>query len=130
MRFARRSVSDNDIRKYEMFAQTLQQSRGFGSFRYAQGRGWEAALVPFPLRPLLSNTLGQQVIMGRDGLAGSLCFLIWASMASTNSQGRLSSAKGPAEPRGDLLICFSIFLSCIFSGYLLLPLPAFTKRVE
>ncbi|KAH0629617.1 hypothetical protein JD844_011828 [Phrynosoma platyrhinos] len=34
MRFARRSVSDNDIRKYEMFAQTLQQSRGFGNFRY------------------------------------------------------------------------------------------------
>lgn len=35
MRFARRSVSDNDIRKYEMFAQTLQQSRGFGTnFRY------------------------------------------------------------------------------------------------
>lgn len=31
MRFARRSVSDHDIRKYEMFAQTLQQSRGFGS---------------------------------------------------------------------------------------------------
>uniref|UniRef100_A0A4W6DJM5 Transitional endoplasmic reticulum ATPase n=1 Tax=Lates calcarifer TaxID=8187 RepID=A0A4W6DJM5_LATCA len=36
MRFARRSVSDNDIRKYEMFAQTLQQSRGFGNFRYTQ----------------------------------------------------------------------------------------------
>lgn len=36
MRFARRSVSDNDIRKYEMFAQTLQQSRGFGSFRYTK----------------------------------------------------------------------------------------------
>lgn len=31
MRYARRSVSDNDIRKYEMFAQTLQQSRGFGT---------------------------------------------------------------------------------------------------
>jgi len=31
MRFARRSVSDNDIRKYEMFSQTLQQSRGFGN---------------------------------------------------------------------------------------------------
>jgi transitional endoplasmic reticulum ATPase len=30
MKYARRSVSDNDIRKYEMFAQTLQQSRGFG----------------------------------------------------------------------------------------------------
>lgn len=31
MQFARRSVSDNDIRKYEMFAQTLQQSRAFGN---------------------------------------------------------------------------------------------------
>lgn len=38
MRFARRSVSDNDIRKYEMFAQTLQQSRGFGTnFRFPGG---------------------------------------------------------------------------------------------
>lgn len=35
MKFARRSVSDADIRKYQAFAQTLQQSRGFGSdFRY------------------------------------------------------------------------------------------------
>jgi transitional endoplasmic reticulum ATPase len=31
MRFARRSVSDNDIRRYEMFAQNLQQSRGLGT---------------------------------------------------------------------------------------------------
>ncbi|CAI4227505.1 unnamed protein product [Auanema sp. JU1783] len=31
MKFARRSVSDNDIRKYELFAQTLQQQRGFGN---------------------------------------------------------------------------------------------------
>ncbi|OXA51061.1 transitional endoplasmic reticulum ATPase TER94 [Folsomia candida] len=38
MKFARRSVSDNDIRKYEMFAQTLQQSRGFGNnFRFPAG---------------------------------------------------------------------------------------------
>uniref|UniRef100_UPI00358F4AA0 transitional endoplasmic reticulum ATPase-like n=1 Tax=Myxine glutinosa TaxID=7769 RepID=UPI00358F4AA0 len=37
MRFARRSVSNNDIHKYEMFAQTLQQSRGFGSFRFPSG---------------------------------------------------------------------------------------------
>ncbi|KNC79540.1 transitional endoplasmic reticulum ATPase [Sphaeroforma arctica JP610] len=38
MRFARRSVSDQDIRKYEMFAQTLQQSRGFGNqFRFPEG---------------------------------------------------------------------------------------------
>lgn len=31
MRYARRSVSDADIRKYEMFSQTLVQSRGIGS---------------------------------------------------------------------------------------------------
>ncbi|KAK7354025.1 hypothetical protein VNO80_19481 [Phaseolus coccineus] len=35
MKFARRSVSDADIRKYQLFAQTLQQSRGIGSeFRF------------------------------------------------------------------------------------------------
>lgn len=48
MRFARRSVSDADIRKYQAFAQTLQQSRGFGSdFRFpdqvAPGGGGGAA---------------------------------------------------------------------------------------
>ncbi|CAH8602718.1 unnamed protein product [Dicrocoelium dendriticum] len=49
MRYARRSVTENDVRKYEMFAQTLQQSRGIGggNFRFpsdaaggsAPGRG-------------------------------------------------------------------------------------------
>merc|ERR1712110_1235966 len=36
MQFARRSVSDADIKKYEMFSKTLQQSRGFGGadFRF------------------------------------------------------------------------------------------------
>ncbi|KAI3946669.1 hypothetical protein MKW92_043058 [Papaver armeniacum] len=35
MKYARRSVSDGDIHKYQAFAQTLQQSRGFGSeFRF------------------------------------------------------------------------------------------------
>ncbi|XP_036387812.1 zgc:136908 [Megalops cyprinoides] len=43
MRFARRSVSDNDIRKYEMFAQTLQQSRGFGNFRFPSGSGGQGS---------------------------------------------------------------------------------------
>jgi transitional endoplasmic reticulum ATPase len=39
MKFARRSVSDNDIRKYEMFAQTLQQQRGFGTnFKFPGGQ--------------------------------------------------------------------------------------------
>nr|GEY36855.1 cell division cycle protein 48 homolog [Tanacetum cinerariifolium] len=37
MKFARRSVSNGDIRKYWAFAQTLQQSRGFGSeFKFAE----------------------------------------------------------------------------------------------
>jgi len=31
MKYARRSVSDNDIRKYEMFSQTLQTARGLGT---------------------------------------------------------------------------------------------------
>jgi len=38
MKFARRSVSDQDIRRYEMFAQNLQQSRGFGNnFKFPEG---------------------------------------------------------------------------------------------
>ncbi|GJN09064.1 hypothetical protein PR202_ga27034 [Eleusine coracana subsp. coracana] len=53
MKFARRSVSDADIRKYQAFAQTLQQSRGFGSeFRFpgqpaTAGTGSGAAADPF-----------------------------------------------------------------------------------
>ncbi len=38
MKYARRSVSDNDIRKYEMFAQNLQQRLGIGSnFKFPEG---------------------------------------------------------------------------------------------
>ncbi|KAL0576749.1 AAA ATPase cdc48 [Marasmius crinis-equi] len=38
MKFARRSVSDQDIRRYEMFSQNLQQSRGFGNnFKFPEG---------------------------------------------------------------------------------------------
>jgi transitional endoplasmic reticulum ATPase len=44
MKFARRSVSDQDIRRYEMFAQNLQQSRGFGNnFKFPEGEGGSAA---------------------------------------------------------------------------------------
>jgi len=40
MRYARRSVSDADIRRYEMFAQNLQQSRSFGNnFKFPEGSG-------------------------------------------------------------------------------------------
>ncbi|CAH0391348.1 unnamed protein product [Bemisia tabaci] len=44
MKFARRSVTDNDIRKYEMFAQTLQRSRRFGNnFRFRTAEQGTAA---------------------------------------------------------------------------------------
>lgn len=43
MRFARRSVNDSDIRRYEMFSQNLQQSRGFGSFKFPEGQGGSTA---------------------------------------------------------------------------------------
>nr|DAD28536.1 TPA_asm: hypothetical protein HUJ06_030004 [Nelumbo nucifera] len=49
MKYARRSVSDADIRKYQAFAQTLQQSRGFGSeFRFSEaGTGGATGSDPF-----------------------------------------------------------------------------------
>jgi transitional endoplasmic reticulum ATPase len=34
MQYARRSVSDSDLRRYELFAQNLQQARGFGGFKF------------------------------------------------------------------------------------------------
>ena len=47
MRYARRSVSDGDIRRYEMFAQTLQQSRSFGSsFKFPETDGVPPAGAP------------------------------------------------------------------------------------
>lgn len=46
MKFARRSVSDNDIRRYEMFAQNLQQTRGFGTFKFPEGQGGAGAQGP------------------------------------------------------------------------------------
>jgi len=48
MKYARRSVSDADIRKYQAFAQTLQQSRGFGSeFRFADSANQTTGSDPF-----------------------------------------------------------------------------------
>ncbi|WVQ98285.1 transitional endoplasmic reticulum ATPase [Kwoniella sp. CBS 9459] len=41
MRFARRSVSDADIRRYEMFSTTLQQSRSFGNTFKVYGKAQE-----------------------------------------------------------------------------------------
>lgn len=47
MRSARRSVSDADIRKYEMFSQTLQNSRGIGSgFQFPQSNTQQEIAQP------------------------------------------------------------------------------------
>lgn len=47
MKFARKSVNENDVRKYEMFAQTLQQSRGFGNnFRFPSSQTPAAGGAP------------------------------------------------------------------------------------
>eukprot|EP00268_Persea_americana_P042601 TRINITY_DN4264_c2_g1_i2.p1 TRINITY_DN4264_c2_g1~~TRINITY_DN4264_c2_g1_i2.p1 ORF type:complete len:799 (-),score=201.60 TRINITY_DN4264_c2_g1_i2:156-2552(-) len=48
MKYARRSVSDADIRKYQSFAQNLQQSRGFGSeFRFPAAGAAATGSDPF-----------------------------------------------------------------------------------
>jgi len=48
MKFARKSVTENDVRKYQMFAQTLSQSRGFGgNFRFpGQGAAPSGGTAP------------------------------------------------------------------------------------
>jgi transitional endoplasmic reticulum ATPase len=51
MKFARRSVTDNDIRKYEMFAQTLQHNRGFGNFKFPGGTQPSGGSGPAPQGP-------------------------------------------------------------------------------
>ncbi|KAF7811481.1 cell division cycle protein [Senna tora] len=50
MKYTRRSASDADIRKYQAFAQTLQQSRGFGTeFRFVDSNSSDdaASIDPF-----------------------------------------------------------------------------------
>ena len=48
LKFARRSVSDADIFRYQLFAQTLQQSRGFGSdFKFPEAEAPHRVLNPF-----------------------------------------------------------------------------------
>jgi len=39
MKYARKSVSPSDIRKYEMFKQTLVQSRGLGNWKFPEQPG-------------------------------------------------------------------------------------------
>jgi transitional endoplasmic reticulum ATPase len=73
MKFARRSVSDADIRKYQAFAQTLQQSRGFGSdFRWVAGRvcacvgGWVGGRVSAFGVGGLGERASDKWVSGRD----------------------------------------------------------------
>eukprot|EP01092_Planopodium_desertum_P000335 TRINITY_DN1046_c1_g2_i1.p1 TRINITY_DN1046_c1_g2~~TRINITY_DN1046_c1_g2_i1.p1 ORF type:complete len:828 (-),score=234.30 TRINITY_DN1046_c1_g2_i1:70-2223(-) len=48
MAYARRSVSDNDIKKYEMFAQTLVRSRGLGTVKMPREESSGPAGAPAP----------------------------------------------------------------------------------
>lgn len=53
MKFARRSVTDTDIRKYEMFAQTLQQQRGFGNDFKFPGEAQQATVSVGGSQPVI-----------------------------------------------------------------------------
>jgi len=56
MKYARRSVSDADIRKYQAFAQTLQQSRGFGTdFRFPDQVGGTPAAAATQSAPAAAD---------------------------------------------------------------------------
>lgn len=47
MKYARRSVSNSDIVKYQGFAKTLQQSRGFGTdFRFNNSQTSDTPFAP------------------------------------------------------------------------------------
>ncbi|KAG0359302.1 AAA ATPase cdc48, partial [Mortierella sp. AD032] len=54
MKFARRSVQDSDIRRYEMFAQNLQNSRGFNTFKFPEG-GVGGSVAPDATQGTASN---------------------------------------------------------------------------
>ncbi|KAF9546545.1 AAA ATPase cdc48 [Mortierella hygrophila] len=54
MKFARRSVQDSDIRRYEMFAQNLQNSRGFNTFKFPEG-GVGGSVAPDASQGTASN---------------------------------------------------------------------------
>jgi len=61
MKYARKSVAPQDIRKYEMFAQTLQQSRGFGSaFRFPETAGDQPAGTGNQAAPAGQAAFGQE----------------------------------------------------------------------
>jgi transitional endoplasmic reticulum ATPase len=64
MRHARRSVNDADIRKYEMFAQQIQQSRGFGEFKFSDASGTGSG-------PGLSSETAARFGSGGGGAPGS-----------------------------------------------------------
>jgi len=66
MKYARRSVSDNDIRKYEMFAQNMAQAMGIGSdFKFpAGGIGGSGPSNPAPQ----NNNSGFEEVNADDDL--------------------------------------------------------------
>ncbi|CAA6671435.1 unnamed protein product [Spirodela intermedia] len=92
MKFARRSVSDADIRKYQLFAQTLQQSRGTDSeFRFPERR--REYPEPGMSNPLSSPAAGGE---GDDEGPSPLCnHPPVIGLSSKNSRGLIIPYGGP-----------------------------------
>jgi len=97
MKYARRSVSDADIRKYQAFSQTLQQSRGFGTeFRFPDRPGGAAAAPAAGAAPAAA-AFAAPVDDGESRLL--LAALLWRLLplqttSMLESRGR---EKGPRE---------------------------------
>jgi transitional endoplasmic reticulum ATPase len=68
MKYARRSVSDADIRKYEMFAQTLAQSRGSLTTNFEWPGQMPPGNIPQPQQPFSPDRSNFQTNEGDDDL--------------------------------------------------------------
>jgi transitional endoplasmic reticulum ATPase len=113
MKYARRSVSDADIRKYQAFSQTLQQSRGFGSeFRFPDRPGGAAAAAPgaadgaAPAAAAFAPPADDDdlyAVRARARAAACLCRL-WCRLQGC---GLTMHARAPVFPahRSELLLC-------------------------
>lgn len=117
MKYARRSVSDNDIRKYEMFAQTLQQSRGFGNnFRYVHdilkfvrmssiASNWLTFFIDSQLaeHPQALQILQEVVV----SLKRKMTFTV--KLKSSNSTNNSSLSPIENFKRGNFIIVYKVF---------------------
>ena len=89
LKFARRSVSDADIRKYQTFAQTLQQSRGFGSASYEDPVVDDAPPATSSSSAILEQVLDIQATQGdmlQSLLIAQAAQCTWSTLGYTDGQ--------------------------------------------